>query len=591
MIAGKVVIGVWLFVLMVMMMGYAQPPEIEWMHEYVGGWACGGNSVQQTMDGGYIFAGAWGADPLLECDVLLVKVDDLGYMEWHREIGMEYTADIGYSVQTTSDGGYIIAAQGRAAHSPMDLVKTDNQGYQLWTRYYGGPDGMGARDVRQTSDGGYIVVGTTSSFGAGLCDYFLVKTNGHGDTTWTRTYGGIEHDHATCVRLTEDGGYIIAGTTRVIEPYIYDLFVVKTNAAGDTLWTRTYGGTENESVNSIQQTSDGGYVMVGSSTSFGAGSCNIFLIRTDSEGDTLWTRCYGGEPWRYAYSILQTSDGGYFLGGAISPFGTHYGAYFMRTDDRGDTLWTLTYYEEYSSNGISEVQLTDDQGYIAVGAAYSDIGSWAWLVKIAPDTFTYAPEIQVSDTLLDFLGVVVGDDSARGITLYNAGNTQLIIYSVTTGDSSFFTDFNPSDSLLAPGDSVIITVTFAPQDTISYDDTLTIDNNDELVMVALHGIGVPPGAVSSEPSSNPPTAFALTPAYPNPFNATTSIGYDIPVRGVISLEVYDVLGRMVAGLVNGLEEAGRYQVVWDAADLPSGIYFVRMQAGELVRTGKMVLLK
>jgi len=521
-------------------------------------------------------------DPYFTSDVLLVSVDSSGILNWHIIFGGGSSEEWGHSIRRTSDGGYIIVVAGDS-----NVTKTGSQGEVLWARDY---EEIGISDARQTPDGGYILAGSSSISGSD--EFCLVKTDGLGDTLWTRTYGGTEHAHASCVQITADGGYIVAGTTTVTPPYVNDAYLVKTDATGDSIWSHAYGGSEYEWVYSVEQTSDGGYVIGCATTSFGAGSGDMYLVKTDGVGDTLWTRTYGGTGWETACMIHQTPDSGYILAGVTSSFGSTYALYLVRTDDRGDTLWSLVHVEPFNIHAY-DFRPTSDQGYIVVGSLYDELWSGLWIAKISPDTFTYTPEIQVSNSALDFGEVVVGDDQSHGeeVIVSNTGTRRLIILGVSIGDSSFATDYDPSDSLLAPGDSLVITVTFAPQDTISYDDTLRIDNNDELVNVTLHGIGVPPGAVSLEPSSNPPTAFALTPAYPNPFNATTSIGYDIPVRAPIRLEVYDVLGRKVARLVNGRQVAGRYQVVWDAGDLPSGIYFVRMQAGELVQTRKVVLLK
>jgi hypothetical protein len=582
---GKVMVGVGLLVLRMAWGVYAQPPEIEWVRDW-GLDASSGYSVKQTIDGGYIFTGVTGGDPEFGCDVALVKTDSQGNMQWHREFGYEFTNEYGYSVQVTTDGGFILAVSA----GDTDIIKTNNQGLTIWTRGYGGqPYGMGARDVRQTTDGGYIVFGTLSY--SGSSDLYLVKTDSIGDTLWTRCYGGPDYEGASEVQQTTDGGYIMLGTTRITQPYIYDIFLVKTDSLGDTVWTRTFGGTENEWAYSIQQTFDGGYIIAGASSSFGTGACTIYLIKTDSMGDTLWTRCYGGQPYRYANSIIQTSDEGYFMGGDIH-LGSDYGAYFLRTNERGDTLYSITYYNSYNGNSIAEIQHTDDQGYIAVGGTIWDENNYTTLlVKIAPDTFIYNPEIQVSDSLIDFGSVVVGENSTSGLTIYNTGNGYLIIHDLTTNDSSFTTNYNSADSLIPPRDSLEITITFAPQDTVLYLDTLWIDNNDELVYLVLRGVGIPPNAISPEPTIKMLTEFALEAVYPNPFNTSTSISYDIPIQCMVTLNIYDILGRKVATLVDREIDGGRYRVVWEAENLPSGIYFIRMRAGEFGQTRKMVLLK
>jgi len=140
-----------------------------------------------------------------------------------------------------------------------------------WWRTYGGTSGDGGYSVQQTSDGGYIIAGLTASFGAGGGDVYLIKTSASGDTLWTRTYGGTSYDYGNSVQQTSDGGYIITGTTASFGAGSEDVYLIKTNASGDTLWTRAHGGTSPDWGHSVRQTSDGGYIVAGTTASFGAG--------------------------------------------------------------------------------------------------------------------------------------------------------------------------------------------------------------------------------------------------------------------------------------------------------------------------------
>ena len=160
------------------------------------------------------------------------------------------------------------------------------QAQQRWTRTYGGTNLDEGNSVQQTSDGGYIVAGSTSSFGAGSRDVYLIKADASGDTQWTRTYGGADNDVGQSVQQTSDGGYIVASWTESFGAGVYDVYLIKTNASGDTLWTRTYGGPGDDLGQSVRQTSDGGYIVAGSTASFGAGYDDVYLIKTDANGST-----------------------------------------------------------------------------------------------------------------------------------------------------------------------------------------------------------------------------------------------------------------------------------------------------------------
>ena len=158
----------------------------------------------------------------------------------------------------------------------------------LWSRTYGdgGSEADYSRSVQQTTDGGYIVAGDTWSFGAGGYDVLLIKTNSTGDTLWSRTYGGSSNDEGYSVQQTTDGGYIVAGCTNSFGAGIYDVYLIKTNSTGDIVWTRTYGGTKWDEGFSVQQI-PGGYIVAGGTNSFGAGDWDVYLIKTNSIGGTL----------------------------------------------------------------------------------------------------------------------------------------------------------------------------------------------------------------------------------------------------------------------------------------------------------------
>jgi hypothetical protein len=247
--------------------------------------------------------------------------------------------DIGSSVQQTTDGDYIVAGSTYSfgtGSSDVYLIKTDPSGDTLWTRTYGGSDIDYGYSVLQTTDGDYIVAGETQSFGAGPGDVYLIKTDPSGDTLWTRTYGGNGHDWGQSVQQTTDGGYIVSGQTNSFGPGQADVYLIKTDAVGDTLWTRTYGGSGRDYGSSVQQTTDGGYIVAGGTYSFGTGGKDVYLIKTDPSGDTLWTRTYGGSGDDIGSSVQQTTDGGYIVAGRTDSFGAGgYDVYLIKTDPDG----------------------------------------------------------------------------------------------------------------------------------------------------------------------------------------------------------------------------------------------------------------
>jgi len=246
--------------------------------------------------------------------------------------------DSARSVQQTSDGGYIVASFTNsfgAGNYDILLIKTNAFGNVQWAKTYGGANFDRANSVQQTSDGGYIVTGRTTSFGAGGWDIFLIKTDASGNIIWAKTYGGTNWDWAYSVQQTSDGGYIVAGYTTSFGAG--NIFLIKTNASGNVQWAKTYGGSGDEFAFSVQQTSDGGYIVAGHTTSFGAGNWDIFLIKTNASGNVQWAKTYGGSGDERAYSVRQTSDGGYIVAGYTTSFGAGSDDIFLiKTDANGN---------------------------------------------------------------------------------------------------------------------------------------------------------------------------------------------------------------------------------------------------------------
>jgi len=250
--------------------------------------------------------------------------------------------DRAYSVQQTSDGGYVVAGETYslysfgASYNDIFLIKTDAKGNVQWAKTYGGIYWDYVYSVRQTSDGGYIVAGGTASFGAGG-DILLIKTDANGNIQWAKTYGGTDYDWAYSVQQTSDGGYIVAGHTTSFGAGYYDIFLIKTDANGNIIWAKTYGGTDYDWAYSVRQTSDGGYIVAGYTASFGAGYYDIFLIKTDANGNIIWAKTYGGTDYDWAYSVQQTSDGGYIVAGYTASFGAGESDIFLiKTDANGN---------------------------------------------------------------------------------------------------------------------------------------------------------------------------------------------------------------------------------------------------------------
>ena len=296
--------------------------EPKWTRSYGGSTHDQGDFLVQTFDGGYVLAGSTLSYGAGDYDAWLVKTDACGNILWNNTYGGSGT-DVGRSLILTVDGGYALLGYTQsfgAGYNDVWLVKTDANGVAQWNRTYGGVGHDWAFSVVQTIDSGFVVAGYTGSFGAGSADFWLVKTDASGNHQWNQTYGGTDDDMGFSMVQASDGGYAIAGYTGSFGAGSADFWLVKTDASGNHQWNQTYGGTDDEGGNFLIQTSDGGYALVGDTRSFGAGSYDVWLVKTDSNGGAQWNRTYGGVDGDYGHFIMETENGGFVMTGTTVSF-------------------------------------------------------------------------------------------------------------------------------------------------------------------------------------------------------------------------------------------------------------------------------
>ena len=358
------------------------PSEGEWDRTF-GGPSDTAKSVQQTADGGYVVAGGTGSHG---GDFWLLKTDANGTEQWNKTFGGP-RRECAESVQQTSDGGYILTGctmSFGAGGNDFWLVKTDANGNKQWNRTFGGSMDDFAQSVRQTSDGGYILAGYTYSHGAGRGDFWLVKTDANGNKQWDRTFGDYYCDEAYSVQQTVDGGYILAGFTSSGGGGAIDFWLLKTDANGTKQWDSTFGGRSNDWAYSVQQTVDGGYILAGFTLSFGAGRNDFWLVKTNANGTKQWDSTFGGMEDDMTYSVQQTTDGGYILAGKTASYGAGaHDSWLVKTDANGTEQWNKTFGGLKFDSAYS-VQQTSDYGYILAGQTNSYGAGDFWLIKVSP---------------------------------------------------------------------------------------------------------------------------------------------------------------------------------------------------------------
>ena len=310
----------------------------EWSKTFGGSEHDRGYSVDQTDDGGYIITGETYSFGSGYNDVWLIKADSEGNEEWSKTFGGS-NLDRGSSVHQTTDGGYIIVGYTSVYGHDLEgwLIKTDAFGNQMWEKKFGWTGRDSGSSVRQTLDGGYIVTGV---YGVGAeNDLWLLKTNSSGAEMWDRMMGSSYYDVGYSVEETNDGGFIVVGATKSTGSGKDSIWLIKTNSTGIELWSEIFGGEDSDVGYSVTETSDGGFILVGSTESFGNGLSDVWLIKTDLNGNSEWIKTFGGYGSDVGYSVTETSDGGFILVGSTESFGSGSSDLWMiKTDALGNTV-------------------------------------------------------------------------------------------------------------------------------------------------------------------------------------------------------------------------------------------------------------
>ncbi|VVB92507.1 Uncharacterised protein [uncultured archaeon] len=375
--------------------GTGAVPAEEWNKTFGGPGRDSAYSVQQTIDGGYILAGstesfgtgsrAW-----------LIKTDFNGGEQWNRTFGTDFGA---FSVQQTSDGGYILAGEISSSltnDSDAFLVKTDSNGSEQWNRTFKGKYNTQASSAAQTGDGGYILAGRISRSGwfygeSGGEDILLIKTDIYGNERWNRTFEVTGEDWTNSVQQTTEGGYILAGWATSLQTTWYgahtntfEAWLIKTDLNGTQQWKKTFG----ETIESSKYTGQSNSPFTARQTSDGGYIQSGSMSWSEKERNPVWlikTDANGKQLWNkklggWAGSVQQTSDGGYIMAGRTGSNGIENHALLIKTGVNGNELWNATFGR--TVNGWADaVQQTKDGGYILAGTAGAGNDD-AWLIKV-----------------------------------------------------------------------------------------------------------------------------------------------------------------------------------------------------------------
>jgi hypothetical protein len=320
-----------------------QAPQIQWSQTYSAGAI---RSMVQTSDGGYALSGTvfqMGNPQIFTSSIWLVKTNDSGIVQWTQSY-----ANLGnaYSVIQTTDGGYALTGGGH-------LVKTDSSGKMLWNQNYGGQ----TIALVQTNDGGYAVAGYNTKY-TGQMAFWLIKTDASGEVQWNQTYSTLGAGTAWSLIQSQDSGYVLAGEGSI----------VKTDSLGKLVWNLTVSGA----LYSVIQTKNGAFCVAGNTITPNGGNNDMWLAKIDSSGTLLWNQNYNlidesSKGWWGAWSVVQTTDGGYALAGSLG---------LVKTDPSGNTQWSLT----LNGTAYSVVQVNNGS-YVLAGGDAGIFFADAWMMK------------------------------------------------------------------------------------------------------------------------------------------------------------------------------------------------------------------
>jgi len=468
-------------------------PDTLWTRVYGDGYNQEARCIIVTQDSCYLMVGKTGGG------MYIVKVNRDGDLQWSRQYfaGSGNDESAANSVIQTADRGYL-AAGVREHWDPwypwdpmgidLEIWRTDSLGYLMWNRIYSQGWELVAYAIDASDDSCYIIAGYYQPTQSEYRDAYIMKIDDQGDTLWTRTYNRYFHDRFYSVRQTAGAGFIATGYTYVPSGANNELYLVKADFYGDTLWTRTYGGSLGWCAYDVRQTNDSGYIVAGST--YIGGISDFYFVKLDSAGNELWERNYGVGYDDRANSVFQVGDNGYISVGYTREHNQPNSGdiLLVRVDAAGEMLWNQRFGGDLADQGNCILQ-TEEGNFIIAGwtESFGAGGRDAYLIKTQSDT-------------------------------------ALLVYP----DQHF----------------------------------------PEI-----------------------PKTLMLCSIYPNPFNSQINLVYDTPICEHVCLTVSDILGRWVATVIDEIISPGVHRIVWDSGDLPSGIYFVRMQAGEFVKTRKVVLLK
>lgn len=501
---------------------------------------------------------------------------------FHQAYG-KFGLDAGYSIINTSDNGYVITGEYDVSvfNAQVYLVKIDSTGSLLWSKTYGGDTevhGSGNRGYKviETQDGGFMISGDVRTFGAGQSDMYLIKTDANGDLIWSRSIGGTLDDHCYSILETPDSCFILAGTTETYTTGNRNVYLVKVSSTGDTLWTKAHGLFV-EGAFEIKETTDG-YIIAGYTFSTSSGNADILLMKVSSNGDLSWQKSYGGFKHEWGYAIVITPDGGFAVAGSTETYGAgNQDAWLIKTDSLGNLEWARSYGGPDNEEGYSLVQM-NDLGFLIAGHTRSFGAGQQDAYVIRTD---YQGNIKWSKTFGGEFNEIA-EDVIKGLkdSFVIAGSTN----SFGMGSSDLYV--LKLDSLGESECNYQIAPTVRSNDTTSV-NVLSFQTKRGAIVYAPQTNTGTTATSQSEACETPTSINEITTgfaAYPSPAN--TYLHIEQSSGSNADLIIYNLTGKVIYR--DHVEPRSKTTI--DISKYPKGIYYLRLVLSDKELTKKVLFV-
>lgn len=439
--------------------------QIAFSREYGGAYNEDGRWMEQMPDSGYIMTGGTSTFSNGQTDIWLVRTDPFGNTMWTKSIGGA-AFDFANMVKPISGGLVICGVTNRNGDDDAIIIKTNLTGNTIWETVLGGSGIQWFEGVIQTSDGGFAAVGVNTGAGThGTYDIWLVKFDANGVKLWDKNIGGQSYEIGNSIQETSDGGFILSGQTYSYGALDGDYYLVKTNSTGVVQWEQTYAETGLQEAHYAQITPDGGYILIGDADglSNGLGGTDIWVIKTDDQGNIDWEEVYGGNKKDGGKTIENTSDGGYIAAGITRSFGLiNPNYYLLKLDNAGNLEWQKTDYGTDRHDHAYRAIETSDYGFAEFGyfKNNSDFKNFA-LVKLPPNA-GIVKDISIDNITAPITTMCRSNNVELSVMITNYGGVNeqnIIVNLVITQGSNVSTLTDTLTGILAPAATATLNFT------------------------------------------------------------------------------------------------------------------------------------